>query len=85
MKNILDKLGIDETFTKQRIKKPRRKGAVAAENHVTNRIPLKEDYNFMCDILHLPEDKNGFKYLFVIVDLATDEFDIEAGDSFGSS
>jgi hypothetical protein len=31
----------------------------------------------MADLLELPETKKGFKYLLVVVDLATDEFDIE--------
>ena len=31
----------------------------------------------MADILMLPETKKGFKYLLVVVHLATDEFDIE--------
>jgi hypothetical protein len=73
MKAILDKFGVDETFTKQRITKPKQD----EWNSIKNNIPLKEDYNFMADVLHLPTDKKGFKYLFVIVDLATDDFDME--------
>ena len=46
-------------------------------NRVKDNIPAIEDYNFMSDLLFLPETKKGFKYLFVIVDLASDEFDIE--------
>ena len=38
---------------------------------------MKEDYNFMADLLSLPETKKGYKYLLSVVDLATDEFDIE--------
>ena len=38
---------------------------------------MKEDYNFMADILYLPKDKNGYAFLLVVVDLATDDFDIE--------
>lgn len=78
MKEIFDKIGIDNTFTKQRYKKKRRKNVEPVEeNHVKNLIPMKADMNFMIDTLHLPETKKGFKYLFVIVDLATNEFDIE--------
>lgn len=44
---------------------------------VVDNIPLKADLNFMADLLFLPEDKKGFKYLLVVVDLATNEFDIE--------
>jgi hypothetical protein len=71
MKSILDKLGIDETFSK-RISKPKN-----AFNEVKTQIPNKEDYNMMADVLHLPTDKNGYKYCLTVVDLATDEFDIE--------
>ena len=70
MDKLISKLGIDESMTKP-IKKPK------IFNKIKNNIPLKADYNFMADLLVLPEDKNGFKYLLVIVDLATDEFDIE--------
>lgn len=70
MNKILDKLGIDETLTK-----PSRKDKVFTK--VRNNIPLKEDYNFMADLLFLPKTKKGFRYLLVVVDLATKEFDIE--------
>jgi hypothetical protein len=46
-------------------------------NNVKDNIPHKADYNFAGDTLNLPTTKKGFKYLLVIVDLATDEFDIE--------
>lgn len=70
MKKLLDKLNIDETFTKP-IKKSKK------FNKVKDSIPQKEDYNFMSDVLHLPTDKKGYKYLLVVIDLATDEFDIQ--------
>jgi len=69
-KNILNKLNIDETFTKKVNKEK-------SFNKVKDNIPLIEDCNMMADILFLPTAKYGFKYLFVIVDLATDEFDIQ--------
>lgn len=71
MKSILDKLKVDETFTKPKIVKQKK------FNKVKNNIPLIEDYNFMADLVEMPETKNNYKYLFVMVDLATDEFDIE--------
>jgi len=37
----------------------------------------KSDYNFMMDLLELPETSDGFRYLLVCVDLWSDEFDIE--------
>jgi len=70
MDKLLKDLGIDETYTKAP-KLPKK------YNKVKDNIPLKEDYNFMADILMLPETEEGFKYLLVVVDLATDEFDIE--------
>ena len=46
-------------------------------NKVKDNTLLVEDKNFMADLLHLPTTKQGYKYLFVVVDLATDEFDYE--------
>jgi hypothetical protein len=42
-----------------------------------NHIPMIEDYNDMLDLLELPETKQKYKYLVVIVDLATSECDFE--------
>ncbi len=67
---LLDKLDVDEKFNK-RIQAPK------SYNTVISMIPPIEDANMMSDILHLPETKNGNKYLFVIVDLYTKDFDIE--------
>lgn len=72
IRDIVNKLGIDETFTKVQNVKRKDKFNVVKDN-----IPLVEDYNAMADLLFLPTAKFGFKYLFVIVDLATNEFDIE--------
>jgi hypothetical protein len=70
MNKILKELNINEKYSKPvKIKKEFSK--------VKDNIPLKADYNFMADLLELPETKKGFKYLLVVVDLATDEFDIE--------
>ena len=44
---------------------------------VKDQVPTIKNYNFMSDTLYLPEDKKGFKYLLVCVDLADDAFDIE--------
>ena len=46
-------------------------------NKDKDNIPLIKNYNFMADLLFLPETKEGFKYLLVVVDLASDAFDIE--------
>lgn len=70
MEKILKELGVDETYSKPvKIKKQFSK--------TKDNIPLIADYNFMADLLELPKTKKGFIYLLVIVDLATDEFDIE--------
>ncbi len=70
MDKIIKQLGIDETYTKN----PR---LPKKYNSVKQNIPHKSDYNFMADILMLPETKKKLKYLLVVVDLATNEFDIE--------
>ena len=73
MNALKDQLGItgkQKTFT-QTIQKPKH------YNKVKDNTLLKEDYNFMADLLFLPKTKEGYLYLFVIVDLATDEFDYE--------
>ena len=70
MKAILDKLGIDETYTKE-VKKPK------YFTKIKDNIPLEGDMNFMADLIMLPTTKKGFKYLLTCDDLATDEFDIE--------
>lgn len=68
---LLNKLNIDETFTKP----PKQKQKVF--NKVKDNIPLIKDYNFMADIVDLPTTKQGYKCCLVVVDLASDAFDIE--------
>jgi len=70
MNKLLDKLGIDETFTK-----PQKKQKIF--NKVKDNVPPIEDYNYMADLLELPKTKKGFKWCLVVVDLADDTFDIE--------
>lgn len=71
MNNLKAQLNINEKYTKviQRSKN---------FNKVKDNIPLVEDLNFMADLLFLPTDVFGYKYLLAVVDLATHEFDIEA-------
>ena len=72
MNKLLKTLGIDETFTKVRIgSQPK------TFNKVKNNISNQEDVNLMADLLFLPTTKRGYRYLFVLVDLATNEFDVE--------
>ena len=71
MKTLLKSLNIIEKFTKPRNKKQ------PVYNHIKNNVPRIEDYNFMADLIKMPETKNKNKNILVIVDLATNEFDIE--------
>jgi hypothetical protein len=70
MDQLIKDLDIDETHSKA-IKK------VRYFSKVKDNIPLLEDYNFMADLLFLPLTKEKYRYCLVMVDLATDEFDIE--------
>jgi hypothetical protein len=72
MKTLLKSFKIDEKLTKPRLEKQ------PVYNQFKNNIPRIEDYNFMADLIEMPETKNKNKYILVIVDLATNEFDIEA-------
>ncbi len=69
MQELLQKLKINETFTRP-IRKP------DFDSVKQNTYP-RGGYNFMADVLFLPTTKYRYKYLFVIVDLWSDAFDIE--------
>lgn len=69
-KSLLDELNIDETLTKLHSREK-------TFTKIKNNIPREANYNLMADVLFLPTDKNGYKYLLVVVDLATNAFDIE--------
>ena len=71
MKALLKNLNIDEKFTK--VRKPIEKEF----NKVKHNIPDEPNVNLMADLLFLPTTKNGYKYLFVVVDLYTNQFDAE--------
>jgi hypothetical protein len=70
MDALRESLGIKKKFM---IQQPEPK----EYNSVWNNIPHIDNYNYMADILVLPETKKGFRYLFVVCDLASDDFDIE--------
>jgi hypothetical protein len=70
MDALRESLGIKKKFM---IQQPEPK----EYNSVWNNIPHMDNYNYMEDILMLPETKKGFKYLLVICDLASNDFDIE--------
>ena len=73
MKSLKQSLGIDDSYTKL-YRRPTRADEMSK---VKDQVPLVPDYNQMADILHLPTDSFGFCKLLVIVDIATDLFDIE--------
>jgi len=70
MKALLQGLNINEKFTN--VSREKR-----SFNTIKHNIPLIANYNYMADLLFLPTASFGYKYLLVMVDLATDEFDIE--------
>jgi hypothetical protein len=70
MNQLLEKLGINERFTKNYEKQKK-------FNKIYNNIPHIANYNQMSDLLFLPTTKQGFKFLLVVVDLATRLFDVE--------
>ena len=70
MNNLKARLGINDKLSKIRPVKKK-------FNKVKDNIPLHEDFNFSCDLMFMPTDKFGFKYILVCVDLASDEFNIE--------
>jgi len=69
MNKLIKDLNIDETYTKK-IQKP------IFDSVKQNTFP-QHGYNYMADLLFLPETTKKFKYLLCIVDLWSDEFDIE--------
>ena len=76
MHHLKNELHIDDTYTKL-YRRPSRPIRPDEQTHVKDNIPLVPDYNDMADILHLPTDAFGFNKLLVVVDIATDSFDIE--------
>ena len=67
--DLLDKLKIDEKYTKS-VKKPKN------FTKIKQNVPLVSDWNFMADLLFLPETKQGYKYCLVMTDLSNGDFDI---------
>jgi hypothetical protein len=71
--NILNKLNVP----KEIIDKTKRYIRPKIQNRVKNNVVLKDNYNFMQDLLELPKNKEGYKYLVVLCDIANNAFDIE--------
>jgi hypothetical protein len=68
-KDVIKDLGTNEFFTKADMKKKYNK-------FVTAVVP-QEDFNYMSDLIEMPTTKSGFKWILVVLDLATNVFDIE--------
>jgi hypothetical protein len=73
MNDIYKKLNISQSIINNTKAQRKPKGYTKVKNQV---FP-KQDYNFMADLLFLPKTKEGYRYLLVVVDLWSDEFDIE--------
>lgn len=68
MNSLLSKLNIDETYTKT----PK----IVYDKVSENTLP-KDGYNYMADVLFLPETKKGYKYLLTMIDLWSKQVDFE--------
>ena len=66
---LIEKFNFDEKYTKIHTK--------IKYDNIKGLIPPLANFNFMADLLMLPETSNGYKYLFVIVDLWSNKFDCE--------
>ena len=92
MNEILKHFNIDETLTKPIYRKRQKifvsnpdtsKGTIQVKTEprkftsVKSVVAKAEDYNFATDLIMLPLTKEKYNYLLVVVDLATNEFDIE--------
>jgi hypothetical protein len=70
-KNILNNLKIDETFTKINRKKK-------TYNKFINTIVPEPNWNYFSDLIELPTtDEGNYKYLLVVLDIASSIFDVE--------
>ena len=69
MVKLMEKMNIDETFTKR----PKNDKFDTIKQ---NTLPVS-GYNYMSDLMELPLTKEGYKYLLVVVDIWSNNFDIE--------
>jgi len=68
-KEVLEELKIDEKYTK-----PHKK--YKFDKVKDNTFPM-QDYNFMVDLITFPTTTKKFKYILSVVDLWSNEFDVE--------
>jgi len=73
IKDIMRDIGVSNKVLKatKSIQKPEN------FNSVKDNIPLVKDLNLQGDLLFLPKTNEGYKYLLVVTDLATNLFDVE--------
>jgi hypothetical protein len=69
-KDVIGKLGIDEFYTKSDRKQKKYNKFIAG-------IVPEANWNYMSDLIELPTTSEKYKWLLVVIDLATNLFDIE--------
>lgn len=69
-KAVLDKLKIDEFFTKSNKRQKK-------FNKFLNGVVPEASWNYMADLIELPTTDKGYKWLLTVTDLATGKFDME--------
>lgn len=67
--DVIKDVGINEFYTQPDSKKRYNK-------FITAVVP-EEDFNYQSDLIEMPTTSKGFKWILVMLDLATNEFDIE--------
>jgi hypothetical protein len=73
MNKLYKKVGITEKQLTLSQQQPKQR----VYNSIYNNIIHEEGFNYMADLIMLPQTKQGYKYLLVVVDLYTNGFDIE--------
>jgi transposase InsO family protein len=68
--DLLKDMGIDERYTKVKTR--------TKFDHIKDSVMPMGDHNLQCDLLMLPKTKAGYRYLFVLLDLWSDELDVRA-------
>ena len=71
LKPIFSLFNFDNKLTKRRVRSQKE------YNSFEDNMRLEANCNYMSDILFLPTAKYGFKYLLIVLDIATRQFDCE--------
>ena len=69
-KDVIKALNIDEFYTKSDMKQKK-------YNKIILGVVPEENFNYMSDLVEMPTTSKGYKWLLVVLDLATNKFDIE--------